>query len=429
MGGDSSGYDEVADTGRPLHRDANFMVFWAGQALSQFGAQLGLLAMPVLAVALLHASEWEVGVLNAANTAAFLAVGLPVGAWVDRWCKRPVMIRADLARALLLAVIPLAWYLGVLEVWHLWVVALLLGVATVFFDVSYQSYIPWIVHRGRISEANARLETTGQVSRLAGPAAAGTLLGIVAAPVLFIGQAVGYVLSALCLWRVRDREEPADARPPDLRAEIAEGLGYVLRHPLIGRIAAATAITNFFSTILFTLAPILVLRTLGLDPVQLGLVYSIGAAGGLLAAAITPWVAARLGEGTSLPVATLVTSVGMAGFPLSVLVPGAWAFPLLAASMFVLTMGVLVYNIIQVSMRQKICPPRLLGRMNASIRFLVWGVLPVAALLAGVLGEAWGPVAAMWVGVAGSALAAVPLLLSPIARMRTLPDAPEDDAA
>jgi MFS family permease len=429
-GGDSAGSDDGPEPVTVLRRDTNFLVFWLGQTISQFGAQLGGVAMPVLAVALLHASEWEIGVLNAANTAAFLLVGLPVGAWVDRWFKRRIMIRADLVRVAAMLAIPALWFTDSLQMWNLWVIAGVIGVANVFFDVSYQSYIPSLVERDQISEANAKLETTGQVSRLAGPAAAGSLLLVISAPVLFIGEAVGYLTSALCLWRVRDHEQPAPSgERKRLVHEIREGLSYVVRHPLIGRIAATTAITNFFSTIVFTLLPILVLRALGLTAAQLGLVYSVGAVGGLLAAAATPWVAKTVGEGTSLPISAALTGIGMAGFPLSLLVPGgAGAFIVLAASMFVMTVGVLVYNIIQVSLRQRICPPRLLGRMNASIRFLVWGVMPVAALLAGLLGESLGLAPALWIGVAGCVLAAAPLVFSPLARMRTLPDEVEHDA-
>lgn len=413
----------------PLRREGNFLVFWLGQTLSQFGAQLGTVAMPVLAVTLLHASEWEVGVLNAANTAAFLIVGLPVGAWVDRFFKRRIMIRADLVRAAAMLAIPLLWYPGLLHIWHLWVIAAIIGIANVFFDVSYQSYIPALVHRDQISEANAKLEISGQISRLAGPAAGGALLAVLTAPLLFVGQAIGYLVSALCLWRVRDDERPA-VRHPDARlvTEIKEGLGYVVRHRLIGPIAATTGIMNFFSTIIFTLLPILVLRTLSLNTVELGLIYSAGAVGGLLAASLTPWVAAKAGEGPSLVIGTLLTAVGMSGFPLSILAGGLRpSFAILACSMFVLTAGVLVYNIIQVSMRQKICPPRLLGRMNASIRFIVWGIMPIASLLAGLFGEVLGISAALWIGVGGSALATLPLVLSPLPRMRQLPAEQEDD--
>ncbi len=252
---------------------------------------------------------------------------------------------------------------------------------------------------------------------------------MIAAPLLFVGQAIGYLVSALCLGRVRDDERPATRRPGvGLAAEIREGLGYVLHHRLIGPLAATTGIINFFSTIIFTLLPILALRTLSLNTVELGFIYSAGAVGGLIAASLTPWVGNHLGEGPSLVVGTLLTALGMAGFPLSILAGGLRpSFAVLAASMFVMTVGVLIYNIIQVSMRQRICPPRLLGRMNASIRFIVWGVMPIASLLAGFLGEALGITATLWIGVAGSLVGVLPLLFSPLPRLRELPAEQEHD--
>lgn len=412
-----------------LRSDRNFLMFWAGQALSQFGVQLGAIAMPVLAVSLLSATEWDLGVLNASQYLAFLLLGLPAGAWVDRWRKRQVMIWADLLRVACMFSIPVLWYLDVLEIWHLWVIAAIVGCATVFFDVGYQSYIPSLVHREQISEANAKLEGLGQVSRLAGPAAGGALLHVISAPLLFLGQGLGFLVSVLCIWATKDHEPDPQPRKRHLLTEIGEGLRYVVRHRLIGTITWTTMIMNFFSTLIFTLLPILVLERLSLNATQLGLMYSLGAVGGLAGASITPWVSRVLGEGPSLIVASLATAVPMIGFPLSTrAASGLGSFIILAATMFLMTAGVLVFNIIQVSMRQRICPPRLLGRMNASIRFLVWGVMPMAALLSGWLGTSLGLVPTLWIGMVGCTIAVIPLLLSPLPRLHVLPSEPEEEA-
>ncbi|GAA4371924.1 MFS transporter [Paeniglutamicibacter cryotolerans] len=412
-----------------LRSDRNFLMFWAGQALSQFGVQLGAIAMPVLAVALLSATEWDLGVLNASQYLAFLLLGLPAGAWVDHWRKRQVMIWADLLRVACMFSIPVLWYLDVLAIWHLWVIAAIVGCATVFFDVGYQSYIPSLVRREQISEANAKLEGLGQVSRLAGPAAGGALLHVVSAPLLFLGQGLGFLISVICIWATKDHEPAPQPRKRHLLAEISEGLGYVVRHRLIGSITWATMIMNFFSTLIFTLLPILVLDRLSLNATQFGLMYSFGAVGGLAAASVTPWIARVLGEGPSLVVSSLAIAVPMAGFPLSTRAStGGGSFAILAATMFLMTAGVLVFNIIQVSMRQRVCPPRLLGRMNASIRFLVWGVMPGAALFAGWLGTSLGLVPTFWIGMVGCTLAVVPLLLSPLPRLRVLPNESEEIA-
>ncbi|MBT2522904.1 MFS transporter [Arthrobacter sp. ISL-28] len=404
--------------------DRNFTTFWAGHAMSQLGAQIGQLALPVLAVAMLRATEFEVGVLNAAGLVAFLVVGLPAGAWVDRWLKRRTMIAADLARAAAMAAVPLLWWGGMLQIWHLYVIAAIAGTATVFFEVSYQSYVPVLVAPGNVGQANSKLEATAQIARIGGPAAGGLVLTVVTAPVLFVGEALGYLLSAVFLTRTRDREmavPAADRRP--LNAEIKEGLAYVVRHPLISRIAACTGAMNFCGMLIFTMMPVLILRDLGLGPQGMGLIMGAGAVGGLLGAMAAPRLAVWLGEGTVIPLCAVASSVFLVPVPVAAMVtqPGI-GLALLLLHEFCFGFVVLVYNIMQLSMRQRVCPPRLLGRMNASIRFVVWGVMPLAALASGLLAEHIGLVAVIWIGTAGSFLAAAPVVFSPLMGMSKLPD-------
>ncbi|MDQ4047332.1 MAG: MFS transporter, partial [Actinomycetota bacterium] len=341
---------------RSLLLDRNFTTFWAGQAMSQLGAQLGQLAFPVLAVSMLHASEFEVGLLNAAGLAAFLIVGLPAGAWVDRWLKRPTMIQADITRMTAMAAVPLLWWAGLLEIWHLYVIAAIVGTATVFFDVSYQSYVPVLVAPAQVNQANSKLEATAQTARIGGPAAGGLLLAVVTAPVLFIGEAIGYFLSAIFLARTRDREvaAPAAGRRP-LRAEIKEGLGFVVRHPLISRIAACTAAMHFCGMMIFTMMPVLILRTLGLGAQGMGLVMAVGAAGGLLGAVTAPKLAAWVGEGRVIPLCAVASSVFLVPLPLAAMVAEpAVSLVLVLVSEFFFGFVVLVYNIMQLSMRQRV---------------------------------------------------------------------------
>lgn len=417
----------TTQTGTPppsLLRDRNFLNFWAGQAISQLGTQLGHLALPVIAVLLLGASELEVGVLNASGTAAFLLVGLPAGAWVDRWLKRRVMIGADLVRMVAMLAIPLLWWMDALTIWHLCLVAGVVGIATVFFDVAYQSYVPVLVTGDQVPSANSKLESTAQISRLGGPALGGGLLQLFSAPLLVLGQSAGYLLSAVFLVRTRDEEQrspAADRRP--LAVEIREGLSFVWRHPLIRRVAACTAGVNFFASLIFTLLPLLILRDLDLGAAALGLILSVAAVGGLAGALATPWIAARIGEGTVIPLASLASGAFLVLVPLAALAPSKPAsLALLIVGEAGMTFCVLAYNIMQVSMRQRVCPPRLLGRMNASIRFVVWGVMPIAGLLAGVLGEQLGILPTMWIGVAGTFLAAIPVLGGGFWGMKKLPD-------
>ena len=413
-----------------LWRHGGFLRLWGGESTSQLGAQLGAIAIPVLAVLLLHATEFEVGVLNAAGTAAFLVVGLPAGALIDRMLKRRVMLRADLVRAIAMGAIPLLWFLGVLEMWHLIVLATLVGVARVFFDVAYQSYIPVLVARDRIADANSKLETTAQLAGIGGPALGGALLTIIQAPFILVATAFTYVVSFFMLTTIRDDETlaPKEERRP-LWIEIREGLAFVWNETLLRRIVACTGVGNFFFSLAMTLMPILVLRELGLSPAAFGIATGVGAVGGLLGAAASGRLTEWIGEGTII--AWSAVGFGLAGIVTAsiTVVPSALTIPVLIAAEFFVSFTVLVYNIAQVSFRQRICPTPLLGRMNASIRFVVWGVMPVAGLLAGIVSTSTGVIPVVWVGMAGSLLASAFVVFSPLLTMKKLPDAIVEEAA
>jgi MFS family permease len=405
-----------------VRRNPGFLWLWGGQTISVFGEQFTGLAVPVLAVTLLHAVAWQLGVLNAASTAAFLIVGLPAGAWVDRWLKRRVMILADVVRFAALAAIPILWYTHLLVIWQLIVVVAIVGVASVFFDVGYQSYLPLLVKPEQVGPANSNLEATAQVSRIGGPAIAGALLTIVSAPALIVVDSLSYIVSFVSIARIRDTEVAADPklRQP-LHKEIAEGVRFVASQPLIRSVAGTTATSNFFNTLGSTLFALYALRTLDIGPLGLGIVFSAGSIGGLLGATLTPRIASWVGEGRVIVVSAFLTGVAYVMVPLSSFFHGSSAVVVLSIGEFLFLFGVLVYNITQVTLRQRLCPPRLLGRMNASIRCLVWGVMPIAALVAGWLGGVIGIVPTMWIAFVGGLFACLFVVFSPLPRMRELP--------
>ena len=409
------------NTGRSLWRDGNFLTMWSGQALAQLGSQIAELAIPTLAVILLNASELEVGFLNASAVAAFLLVGLPAGAWVDRMRKRHVMIVADGVRALALAVLPLLWFLGSLEMWHMFVVAAIVGIANVFFDVSYQSLVPSLVPAHQIAEANGKLESTAQVAGIAGPAVGGWLVGVLTAPFAILATVGTYVLGLIALLFTKDTEhlEPR-LEKGSLASDIGEGLRWVFGNRYLKRIVATTAVSNFFSTLSFTLLPIFILRELGLSVANLGLIFSLAAVGGLLGAMSVKFVIAKLGEAPAIPISAIGFSLTALLLPVAAMVPSV-AFALLIVQGFIASFTVLVYNITQVTFRQRITPRHLLGRMNASIRFVVWGVMPISALLAGFLGDQFGVVFTMWVGAVGQVVSALFVIFGPFWSTRELP--------
>ncbi|MGW4896463.1 MFS transporter [Kitasatospora sp. NPDC004240] len=397
-------------------RGGRFLRFWAAQSASQLGQRFGLLALPVVAIETLGAGTEEVGHLTAALTACYLLVGLPAGAWVDRRPKRVVMIRSAVMRALVLATVPALWAADRLSLGWLYGVAVVVGVASVFFDVAYQSYVPFIVPDEAVEPANARLEASAQVAAAGGPALAGLLLKVVGAPVVLAVDAVAYVVCAGCLATVRDAE-PARRPEPGGRSRLARdvlaGVRFVAGDPVLRRLCVSVGVSNFFATVVMTLTPLLILTELDLGTTVMGVVLGVGTLGGLLASVVLPRIRARLSAGTVMAAGLLLAGLSMAAFPVAGALGGAsTALPvvLLVLGQFGMTWGAVTFNITQVGVRQRACPKDMLARMNASIRFVVWGGMPLAAVLAGWLGGHLGVVTCMWIGVVGSVLTALPIV-------------------
>ncbi|MER8186467.1 MFS transporter [Kitasatospora sp. NPDC094015] len=399
------------------HRD--FRLLLSGAATSQFGSQVTLVALPLVAVLELDASPFQVGLLTAAETAAFLLVGLPAGAWLDRVRRLPVLIRADLVRCLAVASVPLAAVTDTLTMAQLYLVALITGVATVFFDVAHQSFLPQLLPREQLVAGNGALETVRSVAQVGGPGLGGGLVQLLGAPLAIVADALGYLTSALFLLGLRTEEPKPEPVPgSSLRAEIGEGVGFVLKHPLLRMIAAATAASNLFGALLMAVQTVFWVRVLGLSAGAIGLLLSVSALGGLAGALCAGALARRVGQARLIWLSTVVSSPFAVLWPLSGRGAGVLLFGVASA---VVLFGAVVYNVAQVSFRQVICPPELLGRMNATMRFLVWGTMPLGALAGGTLAAAAGPRAALWVCAAGFLAVPLPLLLSPLRGLRDLP--------
>lgn len=409
-----------------LLRDHDFRQLFIADTFSQIGSQVTVIALPLVAVVTLDAPEFQVGLLVAFETAAFFLVGLPAGAWVDRLRRRNVLMCGDVGRALLLASVPLAWWAGALTIWQLYLVALLTGVLTVFFDVAYQSYLPHLVGREHLVEGNSKLEIVRSGTQVGGPALGGAVVQWLTAPVAVMVDAVTFAVSAAFVGLIRKRE-PRPERAPDrhLGREIAEGLRFVLGNRLLRAIAACTGSFNLFFSIAGAMTVVFLVREIGLTPGQIGLFFSVGAIGGLGGVMLVGPVVRRLGQGPAIWVSTAVTA------PFALLLPLAepgWRVWLAAAGGAVIGVGVVIYNVTQVSFRQGLTPERLLGRMNATMRFLVWGTMPLGGLIGGILGELLGARTTIWIGAIGGCLAFLPVFLSPLRTMRELPGSPQPQA-
>jgi MFS family permease len=389
-------------------RRYDFRQLFIGSTISQLGSQISVMALPLVAVLALHASDVEVGALAACTTGAYLLVGLPAGAWVDRMRKRRVLVLGDLSRAVVLAWVPVGWALGVLNIAQLYAVALAAGVVTVFFDTAYQSYLPALVGRDLLVDGNAKLEAVRGISQVGGPTIAGLAIQALTAPIAVAFDAASFVcsaifVSAIFVGRIRNREaRTTPVQRAHLRREVMEGLRFVFGNPLLRPIAMATATYNLFAG-------------------MIGLFQSTAAVGAILASLVARRVAARLGQGPTMWLA--LAAIG----PFQLLVPLAQRGLMLwvaASGFLVVWFGGVVYNIIRVSFRQGITPDGLLGRMNATMRFLVWGTTPLGALIGGVLGQVLGPRDALWIAGVGGLLPFLPLFFSPLRTMRLLPTLP-----
>lgn len=421
---------------RSLFHHPNFVKLWVGDTISQFGSQVSLLAIPLVAINFLGASAFAVALLGVLEFLPFLLFTLPAGAWVDRLQRRPILIIADLGRAVALASIPIAYALGSLTIAQLYVVAFAMGILTVFFDVAYQAYLPSLVERDQLVDGNGKLQTSESAAQIGGPGLGGFLIGVLTAPVAVAADALSYFASALFVFTIWGSEAPippsesALGSPAErLRrfgAEIREGFAYVVQHPYLRSIAACTSVSNLFSSLAGSIFLVYVVRVLGLDAIRIGLVFSLGSFGTLAGALVASRIAGRIGVGRTIVLAMALN--GPAGL-LVAIAPIGGAEPFLIASVALHGFGALVYNINQVSFRQAITPERIQGRMNATMRFLVWGTMPIGGLIGGILATVFGLSPTIWVGAILGFTPVLFVVFSPVRSLKTMPASPEDWAS
>lgn len=407
----------------PIWRNHDFLRLWSAQTISQFGSQISGLALPLVAILLLDASAFEVAVLGVVEYLPFILFSLPAGAWVDRLRRRPILIAADWGRALVLATVPLAYFVGALTIWHLYAVGFLVGAFTVFFDVSYQSYLPSLVKRDELPDANGKLEVSRSAAQTAGPGVAGVLVSVLSAPYAILADAISFVVSALFLTAIR-RAEPLPKKAADdngsMWSEIRDGLRFVVRHPIMRPNLIYVGLTNFFFNLVFSIYLVYAVRDLELSASTIGIILSLGNVGTLAGALVAARVGRRFGAGPAMIATAAAGNLSLLFIPLAT---GALVIPLLVASGLIIGFSFVLYNVVGISLMQQITPDRMLGRMTASRRFIVWGVVPVGMLVGGTLGTAVGLRETIWIGAGLGSLCFVALLASPLRSVKTVADA------
>ena len=399
----------------------DFARFWAAEAISQAGTQFTAVALPLLAALSLGASPVAVGLLAAASGLPHLLFGLLAGAWIDRVQRRPVMIAADAGRAAFLLAVPAAAWRGVLSIQVLIAVAFLAETLTVFFDIAYLAYVPSLVGRSGLVAANSWLEATASGARVVGPALAGTFVRWLGAPLAMLVDALSYLGSAAFLWRIRTLEPPPHraADGASMLDDIKEGLHTVWQAPTLRALALSSGMVNLAGFLFLSIYVLYMTRDLGLGADAVGLVFAAGGVGALLGSVLAGPARGRWGVAPVLVASQILFGLTGMLVPLAVLFP-AHALPLVVGAEFLQWVMVLVYDINAVSLRQAVTPDRLLGRVNGTMRFLIWGSRPLGSLAGGYLGSRIGLPLTLAVGAFGMLLAFLPLLTSPIPRLRTI---------
>ncbi|WP_067182430.1 MFS transporter [Microtetraspora niveoalba] len=420
---------EVVKTPGAL-RNPEFLKFWIGETVSLMGAELTRFALPLVAVLSLSASAFEVGVVNAMRYGPIVVVSLFAGVWLDRRRRRPVLIASNLGRALFIALVPIAALSGFLSIWLLCVVAVAIGTLTVIFDVGSLSFVPSVVDRSQLADANGRLQTSFSLAMIAGPSLGGLLVGLLTAPVTLTVNAVSYLFSVVMIrsMRVTEPEPEPPAEHVTLRDRIAEGLRAVYGSAVLRNLLTQSATFNLAQNAMFTVFVVYAVRTVGLSAKQLGLVLGIGAFGSLFGALTANRVTKSLGLGRTLRAATFTAALA----PLLILTARGDGIP----SVAVLTVAhalagymLVIYNVNTVTLRQVVTPNRLLGRMNASYRMVLFGTIPLGALLGGALGQYLGLRPAMVITVLLLTTPIVWTFFSPVFRLPEMPTGPVDDIA
>jgi len=406
-----------------LWSHGDFLKLWTGQSISELGSQVSQLAIPWLAAVGLNASPLQFSLLGVFGFLPFIFFALPAGVWVDRLRRRPILIAGDSTRAVLLALIPILWAAGLLQMWQLLVLTFVIGVFTVLFDVAYQSYLPALVDRELLVEGNSKLQLTAAIAQIAGPSVSGGLIAAITAPYAIVVDSASFVVSSAFMLRMRHRESLPERAPgeahPKMWPQVKEGLHWVLGHRWLRYIASFTASSNFFSTLAAAILLLYAVRSLHLSSVEVGAVFAVGSAGSILGALVAGRLQRSFGVGPTIVGTAVFGSFGSLAYPLA---PRSFPLPVLMLGQAIFGFGAITYNIVQVSLRQAITAERLQGRMNAAMRWLVWGTIPLGTLAGGVIATAYGLRTALWVGAIGELFTPVPLALSSVRRIREMPE-------
>ncbi|MFD3619503.1 MFS transporter [Streptomyces sp. NPDC058676] len=417
----------VPDSGRPvpssLWRDGDFRRLWVGQTVSQLGEHTSLVVLPLFAVLTLNASADQLGVLRAVGQAPILLLSLLVGAWVDRWRTRTVMVLTDVGRTLALGAAAVAGLFGWLGLSGLFMIAFVVGALSVLFDVAYQASLVRLVQRDQLMRGNSALESSRSAAQIGGPALGGALVSLLSAPIAAASSALFFALSFLSIRQIRRSESTPGRleRPPRVWRRIHEGLRFVVSDTALRAVCLASAAFQFSFAAVMTVYLLFLPRELHLSGTAVGLALAATGPGALLGSRLAARLPNRFGYGSVLVAAA---ALGDGAFLCVPALHGSSAVTVLAllAVNFVFGAGGQLVNVAVMAVRQTVTPDAMQGRAAATITFVGMGMSPLGSLLGGFLAEEWGPRTSLWATAAGMMLSPVVMALSPLSRLgKTLP--------
>lgn len=400
-----------------------FRRLWCAGLAGDVGDEFAALGLSVTSVLVLHASSFQVGVIAALGRSAYLVLGIPIGVWVDRWRRRPVLIGAELVTAAAVLSIPAAYLLGVLSIGQLMVVAALVSVGAVFFDTAHTAVLPWLVGRDQVSQANARLQTSDATMGVVGPAAAGLLLRVVSGPILYVIAGASSLVSAWFIGSIKAQEPvsvPKAEREP-FKSSLKVGIGYVVTHPVLRTFMCTSGVINLGAGMFMAVFPLLVLRDLALGPQVYGLAIGVGGVGGIVGSLVGMPIRNRCGEVRTMLLMQCAMPFAFASVAMAVFIPSPAVF-WVGLCEFLFGLVMVVHTISSTGIRARVTPPDLMGRISAASRFVTLGAVPVGAVLGGALGGWWGHPQTVLLAAGLAATAPIILWTSPLGRMRSIPE-------
>lgn len=405
-----------------LLRQRAFRMFWIGETTSEFGTRMANLGVPLLAVTVLHAGTFTIGLLTAVQFTPWLLVSLPAGALLDRVGRRRVMIICDVTAALLFASVPVAAWTGTLTVAQVLAVVLLTGTVAVFFQTAYQAYLPDLVPPGDLSAGNALVETSANAAVLGGPSLGGYVVQALGAASSLLFNAVSFLVSAACLTRTAPQAQARTVQPGrpggSFCKDIADGVRFVFRDGFLRPMTIWATVTNFGLAGYDALVVVFLVRVVHAGAGIIGLLLASSGAGAITGSLAATWVTARLGTARGFLLSVFLAQ------PLILLIPLTGNGPQLAffvAGTFCSSAGIALSNVIVVTFRQAYPPPALRARTTATTWFLLNGAYLPGALLGGALGAWAGVRNAIWIMLATTALANASLLSRKLRRDRDFP--------